>query len=304
MDKEKIQKAPPEVEKKSRIRRELESMQTLADIKQQRQLGRDVRKAAKRKERRIRWQQDQDEILKRDLEQLQAIPERQTPSSAHSRVTSGPGSRAQSRQTERLRDCEVSHAWTQTEADDDDRNMEQVMMQLKRKSLAEQKKMSRDLVDSPDQFEEPEDDHDIEFFKKLFKFLDQQKTGRLTYEELETPLRKIGFDLSLKEMKEMTASVSGAGRDYVTFPEFLKFCLDNQTTLDEDYVDIKEVFEQIDDNHKGYIEESDLIRTCAVNEIDLSKLQIEQMIMEADKNGDGHVTLQGFMKVMMQTNLF
>ena len=163
---------------KSRLRRELENMQQLAEIKRQRKVERDLKKAAKRKERKLKWTEEQEKILKEELEQLQAIPEQTTPSSARSRSMRTPGSRASSRHSDRLRDTEVgtSNAWTQTDQDDGDKNVEMIMMQLRRKSLMAER-MSRDLDESPDHLEEPEDDHDMEFFRKLFKLLDRQKTG-------------------------------------------------------------------------------------------------------------------------------
>lgn len=55
---------------------------------------------------------------------------------------------------------------------------------------------------------------------------------------------------------------------------------------------------------KGRVSAEDLKKACMETGVKLTKQEIEEMIIEADQNGDGVIDREEFTKMMLQTNLF
>lgn len=54
----------------------------------------------------------------------------------------------------------------------------------------------------------------------------------------------------------------------------------------------------------GHISVEKLQRACTLAGIKFTLQELEEMIEEADVNGDGHVDQSEFVRIMLQTNLF
>ena len=68
--------------------------------------------------------------------------------------------------------------------------------------------------------------------------------------------------------------------------------------------DYKYFFWCIFSENKGSIHTEDLKRACVETGVKLSKQEIDEMMLEADHNGDGLIDKEEFTKMMLQTNLF
>jgi Ca2+-binding EF-hand superfamily protein len=55
---------------------------------------------------------------------------------------------------------------------------------------------------------------------------------------------------------------------------------------------------------KGSITLGDLQKSCEEAGIRFTERELEEMMEEADINGDGHVDQSEFIRIMLQTNLF
>jgi len=79
----------------------------------------------------------------------------------------------------------------------------------------------------------------------------------------------------------------------IDFDEFLSL-VSRQISNDES---LREAFRVFDKNNDGYISRSELKKAMAnLNEI-LTDEEIEEMIEEADLNGDGKINYEGMMKL-------
>lgn len=54
----------------------------------------------------------------------------------------------------------------------------------------------------------------------------------------------------------------------------------------------------------GKLSIDNLVRACEDANVKLTKKEIDEMLLEADTNGDGFVDTDEFIRVMLQTNLF
>ena len=56
--------------------------------------------------------------------------------------------------------------------------------------------------------------------------------------------------------------------------------------------------------NSGKISMDDLKQACTDANVKFSKEELQDMMIEADLNGDGYVDQEEFIKIMLQTNLF
>ena len=63
-----------------------------------------------------------------------------------------------------------------------------------------------------------------------------------------------------------------------------------------------QAFRYLDKDEDGYITFADL-HNCGLK-IDLNSTDLQDMLAEADKDGDGAISEQEFITIMKQTNLF
>ena len=63
-------------------------------------------------------------------------------------------------------------------------------------------------------------------------------------------------------------------------------------------------FEYIDKDRDGVISLDDLKQTNQSTRLGLSEAELSGLIEEADKNGDGRISMEEFVAVMKKTNLF
>ena len=57
-------------------------------------------------------------------------------------------------------------------------------------------------------------------------------------------------------------------------------------------------------DNAGKISMDDLKQACTDANVKFSKEELQDMMVEADLNGDGYVDQEEFIKIMLQTNLF
>ena len=62
---------------------------------------------------------------------------------------------------------------------------------------------------------------------------------------------------------------------------------------------MRKAFEHFDADHDGFISSSELRKAMKKTKINLTKSQIEVMIKEADNDGDGQVSYDEFVGMMM-----
>ena len=58
------------------------------------------------------------------------------------------------------------------------------------------------------------------------------------------------------------------------------------------------------EENSNQISMDSLKKACIVTGLKFSKQELEEMMIEADLNGDGFVDKEEFTKIMLQTNLF
>ena len=135
--------------------------------------------------------------------------------------------------------------------------------------------------------------------RDIFKLMDINREGRLTYEELSNGYRKFFDDttLSKHEYLEIVKSFDRDGSEFVEFEEFLAAFLKKDLILTEK--NLKYAFDYFDEDKSGYLSSDEIKRILSFNKgCELEHVNIEEIIKIFDKDSDGQVSFDEFLGLM------
>merc|ERR1712026_127384 len=121
--------------------------------------------------------------------------------------------------------------------------------------------------------------------------------------ELKVAMRALGFEPKKEEIQKMISDVDDDGSGTIGYEEFLKMM--GHKILNRDPKDeILKAFRLFDDDETGKISFKNLKRVA--NELGerMTDEELQEMIDEADRDGDGEVNEEEFLRIMKKTNLF
>nr|XP_009398372.1 PREDICTED: calmodulin isoform X1 [Musa acuminata subsp. malaccensis] len=144
-------------------------------------------------------------------------------------------------------------------------------------------------------------DEQIIEFQEAFCLFDKDGDGCITLEELGTVIKSLGQDPSEEELQEMIREVDSDGNGTIEFGEFLNLMARKvkETNIEEE---LKEAFKVFDKDQNGFISATELLqlRNVMINLGEkLTDEEVDQMIREADLDGDGQVNYEEFVRMMM-----
>ncbi|CAN6343705.1 unnamed protein product [Urochloa humidicola] len=145
----------------------------------------------------------------------------------------------------------------------------------------------------------------ISEFREAFAFFDKDGDGCITVEELATVMGSLqGQRPSAEELREMIRDADADGNGTIEFAEFLGLMArksagaggDGAADPDEE---LREAFKVFDKDQNGYISATELRHVMINLGEKLTDEEVEQMIREADLDGDGQVNYDEFVRMMM-----
>ena len=133
----------------------------------------------------------------------------------------------------------------------------------------------------------------INEFKEAFSFIDKDGDGKITFIELETVMLSLGLLPTVEEVVEIIKEMDTDGNGVIDFTEFLTIM--NRKTLfwDGDEV-IREAFRLFDKDGNGVISAAELHRVMTSLGENVTEDEVNEMIKEADLDGDGQINYQEF----------
>lgn len=135
--------------------------------------------------------------------------------------------------------------------------------------------------------------------RDIFNRFDMDRDGSLTHLELAALLRSIGLKPSGDQVHVLLANMDANGNGFVEFDELVSTILpdlDEQVLLNQDQ--LMEVFRSFDRDGNGYITAAELAGQMAKMGHPLTYRELNEMMAEADSNGDGVISFSEFAAVI------
>ena len=124
--------------------------------------------------------------------------------------------------------------------------------------------------------------------------------------DLRVAMRALGFDVSKEEAKSVAENIATPGKDgrvLITFDAFVETMSERLAGRDSKE-EIGKAFALFDEERSGKISLKTLKKIAKDLGETMTDQELEEMIIEADGDGDGEVTLEDFVKIMQSTNLY
>lgn len=128
-------------------------------------------------------------------------------------------------------------------------------------------------------------------------------TGVIDIKELKVAIRALGFEPKKEEIKKMIAEIDKDGSGKLSYNDFLSLMSVKMAEKDTKE-EILKAFRLFDDDETGTISFKNLKRVAKELGENLTDEELQEMIDEADRSGDGEVNQEEFLRIMKKTSLY
>ncbi|XP_010001786.1 PREDICTED: centrin-2 [Chaetura pelagica] len=139
--------------------------------------------------------------------------------------------------------------------------------------------------------------------QEAFDLFDTDGTGSIDVKELKVAMRALGFEPKKEEIKKMISDIDKEGTGKISFSDFLAVMTQKMAEKDSKE-EILKAFKLFDDDETGKISFKNLKRVAKELGENLTDEELQEMIDEADRDGDGEVNQQEFLRIMKKTSLY
>jgi calcium-dependent protein kinase len=137
-------------------------------------------------------------------------------------------------------------------------------------------------------------EEEIGGLKQLFKMIDTDNSGSITFDELKQGLKRVGSNLMESEIKDLMNAADIDNSGTIDYGEFLAATLHlNKMEREENLL---AAFSFFDKDSSGYITIDELQQAC--KDFSLNEVQWEDIIKEIDQDNDGRIDYSEFAAMM------
>ena len=139
--------------------------------------------------------------------------------------------------------------------------------------------------------------------KEAFDLFDSESTGVIDSKELKVAMRALGFEPKKEEIRRLLGEVDKTGEGVIKFEDFMDIM--TQKMLERDPIEeMKKAFHLICEEGQDKITLKSLQKVAKELGENMTVEELQEMIEEADRDGDGEIGEEDVLKVMKKTNLF
>eukprot|EP00118_Oscarella_pearsei_P006255 m.28395 g.28395 ORF g.28395 m.28395 type:complete len:172 (+) comp30751_c0_seq2:96-611(+) len=139
--------------------------------------------------------------------------------------------------------------------------------------------------------------------REAFDLFDTEGTGTIDGKELKVAMRALGFEPKKEEIRKMIQEVDREGKGTIDFNDFLHLMTAKMAEKDPKE-EILKAFKLFDDDNTGKISFKNLKRVAKELGENLTDEELQEMIDEADRDGDGEINEAEFLRIMKKTSLY
>ncbi|KAJ4701144.1 putative Calcium-dependent protein kinase [Melia azedarach] len=137
-------------------------------------------------------------------------------------------------------------------------------------------------------------EEEIGGLKELFKMIDTDNSGTITFDELKAGLKRVGSQLMESEIKALMDAADIDNNGTIEYGEFIAATLHlNKMEREENLV---AAFSFFDKDGSGYITIDELQQAC--KEFGLGEVHLDEIVKEIDQDNDGRIDYAEFVAMM------
>ncbi|GAU19375.1 hypothetical protein TSUD_76190 [Trifolium subterraneum] len=197
---------------------------------------------------------------------------------------------------ERLSAVEVlNHPWMRVDGDASDKPLDiAVLSRMKQfRAMNKLKKVALKVI------AENLSEEEIIGLKEMFKSMDTDDSGTITFEELKAGLPKLGSKMSESEVRQLMEAADVDGNGTIDYIEFITATMHMNRMEREDH--LYKAFEYFDQDKSGYITKEEL--ESALKKYNMGdENTIKEIIAEVDTDNDDRINYDEFVAMMRKGN--
>ncbi|KAF6153270.1 hypothetical protein GIB67_000059 [Kingdonia uniflora] len=185
----------------------------------------------------------------------------------------------------------LNHPWVREDGDASDKPIDiAVLTRMKQfRAMNKLKKVALKVI------AENLSEEEIVGLKEMFKQMDTDHSGTITFEELKAGLPKLGTKLSESEVRQLMEAADVDGNGTIDYIEFISATMHMNRMEKEDH--LYTAFEYFDKDKSGYITVEELEQ--ALKKYNMGDEQtIKEIIAEVDTDNDGRINYEEFVAMM------
>ncbi|XP_015264476.1 PREDICTED: centrin-1-like [Gekko japonicus] len=137
--------------------------------------------------------------------------------------------------------------------------------------------------------------------REAFDLLDADGTGTIDVKDLKVSIRALGFEPTKEELKRIVLEVDKEGSGKIGFDAFYSVMTEKMSQTDPKE-EILKAFRLFEDSESGKISFKNLKQIASEIGEKLTDEELQEMIDEADVDGDGEVNEQEFLKILKKVD--
>ena len=142
-----------------------------------------------------------------------------------------------------------------------------------------------------------------EEIKEAFDLFDTEGSGKIDAKELKVAMRALGFEPKKEEIRNIILDVDRNGSGTIEYNDFLEVMSVKMQERDP-VEEMKKAFRLFLDDDSDKITLKHLKKVAKDLGENMTDEELQEMIDEADRNGDGAICESDFVRIMNKTNLF
>merc|ERR1712167_222092 len=135
----------------------------------------------------------------------------------------------------------------------------------------------------------------LDEIREAFSLFDSDASGMIDIRELKAAMRALGFEVKNEELKKMVTDVDNDGNGTIEFVEFLGMMTAKMG---------EKVFKLFDDDNTNKISFRNLARVAEELGENIDDEEPQDMINQADRDGDGEINIDEFYRIMKKKGNF
>ncbi|KAK8672095.1 hypothetical protein V6N13_110469 [Hibiscus sabdariffa] len=188
----------------------------------------------------------------------------------------------------------LRHPWVQVDGVAPDKPLDSVVLSRLKQFSAMNKLKKMALKVIAQRLSEEE----IAGLKEMFKMIDTDNSGQITYDELKVGLKNFGADLDESEFRALMKAADVNNNGTIDYEEFVAATLHLNKIERED--NLMAAFSYFDKDGSGYITQDELQKAC--QEFGIEEIHMDEMIGEVDTDNDGRIDYNEFVAMMQKGN--